>query len=118
VLLAKTLLSKSMWGPTDIQKLEQTGLLMPAEEPTAFSSVRSSPSLLFVIAALHSKLCVSRGAAQWYGVVGLAAGSGNTTRNAVVADASEGTFAWCSLRLRGRTAVVGKEEVLKVRWLS
>ena len=43
VLLAKTLLSKSMWGPADIQELEKTGLLMPSEEPTAFSSVRARP---------------------------------------------------------------------------
>lgn len=40
--------------------------------------------------------------------------SGGATRDVAVADASEGTFAWCSLRLRGRISVVGKDEVLKV----
>lgn len=87
VLLAKTLLSKSMWGPADIQELEKTGLLVPSEEPTAFSS--------------------------WYGVVGLTVVGSGATRNVAVADASEGTFAWCSLRLRGRISVIGKDEVLK-----
>ena len=52
--------------------------------------------------------------AQWYGVVGLTVVSGGATRDVAVADASEGTFAWCSLRLRGRISVVGKDEVLKV----
>jgi hypothetical protein len=36
------------------------------------------------------------------------------TRNVVVADASDGAFAWCTLRLRGRISVIGGEEVMKV----
>jgi hypothetical protein len=107
-----------MWGPADIQELEKTGLLVPSEEPTAFSSVRAPPmqfpthhgGMQIVIA--HRVLCVV--SVQWYGVVGLTVVGSGATRNVAVADASEGTFAWCSLRLRGRISVIGKDEVLKV----
>jgi hypothetical protein len=48
-LSAKTLLSKSMWGPADIaeiQQLEKAGLLRAPEDTKAFSSVHL-PAVFF-----------------------------------------------------------------------